>query len=318
MPNPAAACRIAVIANQSSGTARPDRLEAAVRAAFAQTGAEIALHRATAGRDLPRLIETALRGQPDMVVAAGGDGTISAVAGRLCGTGVAMGVIPQGTFNYVARGLGIPEDPEEAAQLLAREVPRPYQVAEVNGQVFLNNASLGLYPRVLKEREDTYRRWGRSRIAAHWSVLRTFLTFHSPVRMRVLIDGVEIRARTPLAFVARSAFQLDSFGLDGADAVRDGQFALFLAPDASRWAMLRSALRLAGRGMRADRDFELFCGQEIVIETSRQVQIMAMDGERRRMAGPFRFRLLPDALQVIAPARRDALADGAADRERAA
>ncbi len=161
--------------------------------------------------------------------------------------------------------------------------------------------ALASTPRFFKEREGTYKRWGRSRIAAHWSVLMTFLSFKSPMRLKVRVGGEVIRAKTPLAFVARSAFQLEHYGLDGADCIRKGEFALFLLPDVSRWQLLVRALRLANKGMKPDRDFELFCGTDIEIETPRNSQLVAMDGERVRLSAPFHFRMHPEALHVIAP-----------------
>ena len=78
------------------------------------------------------------------VVAVGGDGTLNTVAQAAHAMGCAMGVVPQGTFNYFARTHGIPADPAEATRLLLGWTPLPVQVAAVNDRVFLVNASLGL------------------------------------------------------------------------------------------------------------------------------------------------------------------------------
>jgi diacylglycerol kinase family enzyme len=186
--------------------------------------------------------------------------------------------------------------------VIAAGATRDVPVAEVNGRMFLNNASLGLYPAILQQREGTYRRWGRSRLAAHWSVLVTFMRFHRPLSLKVVVDGEQIRARTPLAFVARSAYQLDLFGLDGSEAVRDGRFAVFLAPDGSRWQLLLFAVRLAWRSMERGRDFDLIDGREVDIETARgRARLVARDGERERLRSPFRFRIHERPLRVFAP-----------------
>lgn len=235
------------------------------------------------------------------VAAAGGDGTISSVAAGLRQSGSTLGIVPFGTFNFVARGLGIPQDTEAAFQVLTGGVTRPMPIGDVNGRAFLNNASLGVYPAILATREGIYRRWGRSRLAAHWSTLRTVCSFHKPLALRVTVDGVPRERETSLVFVARSAYQLEEFGLEGAEAVRAGGFAMFLAPDCSRAQMLLRAGRLAWAGMRRGEDFELLCGKEILIETGRNTRLFALDGERERLSGPFRFRVLRDALRVIVP-----------------
>ncbi len=309
-PPPTANDRVCVLMNSSAGKDDKGDVADRLRAAFERYPDRFELRVMDKGAGVADSCARAMKDGFGIIVAAGGDGTISGVAGQLAGTGRRMGIVPQGTFNFVARGLGIPEDIDEAVDLIANGAARPFPVGEVNGEIFLNNASLGIYPQILKEREGTYRRWGRSRMAAHWSVLRTFMAFKSPVRMRVRVGGQVIRAKTPLAFVARSAYQLEHYGLDGAECIRKGEFALFLLPDVSRWQLLVRALRLANKGMKPDRDFELFSGTDIEIETSRSSQLVAMDGERVRMSTPFRFRMHADALHVIAP--QEAVSDASA------
>lgn len=301
VPEASPPAEVCVLLNASSGNAEDEAQKDALHKAFARYPGMFELRVMEGGNMLADTCRRAMKDGYRTIVAAGGDGTISGIAGQLAGSGRTMGIIPQGTFNFVARGLGIPEQIDEAIDLIAKGTARSFSLGEVNGATFVNNASLGIYPQVLKEREGTYRRWGRSRLAAHWSVLRTFASFSSPLRMKVTVDGKVMRAKTPLAFVARSAFQLEHFGLDGGDCIREGGFALFLAPDSSRMQLLSGALRLASGGMTSKRDFELICGREIVIETLSPSHVIAMDGETFPMTGPFHFRLRDDALRVIAP-----------------
>ena len=240
------------------------------------------------------------------LVAAGGDGTISAVASVAHERDLTLGAVPMGTFNYFARGLDLPEEPQAALDLIAGGAARDVPVGEVNGSLFLNNASLGLYPAILARREGTYDRWGRSRVAAHWSVLSTVMRFQDPLHLHVTVDGRALDRRTPLAFVARSAHQLELFGLDGADDVRAGRFAVFLAPDAGRAGLARFALRLAAHSMERGRDFDYVTGTTIDMETDAPSRLVARDGERERMEGPFRFRMSDRKLRVIAPGTDEA------------
>jgi len=238
--------------------------------------------------------------------AAGGDGTVAGVAAGLAGLGEGapeLAVIPLGTFNYFARGISLPLDTDAAVDLAAEGRAAPVATGDVNGQLFLNNASLGLYPEVLRRRERIYARWGRSRPAALWSVGRTILRAEGPEALRVTLDGETVRRRSPLAFVARSAFQLERFGLPGADCVRDGRFAVFLAPDGSRAELLALAVRLAVGQAEAGRDFDWFCASEATIETPGRRRTVACDGERREMDGPFRFTVRDASLRVVQPGR---------------
>ncbi len=302
-PQPEAAPDICVVFNPGSGKKKSDEVRERIEASLQRHPGRFRLKVVGKGKDLLQEIEDAAGEGFATLAAAGGDGTISAVAAVAVKLDLTLAVLPMGTFNYFARGLDLPEEVEDAVDLIAAGTSRHVSVGEVNGKVFLNNASIGLYPAILAQREGTYRRWGRSRLAAHWSVLVTFMRFHRPISMRVTVDGEPIRTRTPLAFVARSGYQLELFGLDGVEDVREGRFALFLAPDSTRLGLLLFAIRLAWRSMERGRDFDFFAGEEIEIETGSKRRLVARDGERERMKPPFRFRVLKDGLKVIAPER---------------
>jgi diacylglycerol kinase family enzyme len=311
MPNqmsPASTERICVICNEGSG--RNSREADAIKAAMEVLGDRAVLRRVR-GSDIDDAARQAVRDGFGAVVAAGGDGTIMTVAGALAGSGRRFGVLPLGTFNYFARGLDIPEDPAGAARIILDGRTRTVSLGEVNGQVFLNNISLGIYPAILRAREGVYARWGRRRIAAHWSAAKTFVRFQRPLFLNIQADGQELRVRTPLLFVARSAYQLESFGLAGADCVAQGRFAIFVAHDTGRLGMFRKAFRLVRRSMREGRDFDLTCADEVTIATRSRHLTVACDGEKFRMRTPLRLRLRHDALEVFAPADAGSRSEGA-------
>lgn len=300
-PTRPAAAEFCVIVNAGSGRGKDPDFDADLRRALDRHPGRFAVSEAEGGEDLPAAIRQAVDGGHKVLVAVGGDGTITAVAEAAAAHDRTLGIVPTGTFNFVARGFGIPETLDEAVDFLIDGSERRISAAEVNGRLFLNNASLGLYPAILRKREGIYRRWGRSRLAAHWSVVRTVFGAFRPLHLRVTVDGKVIRARTPLVFVARSAFQLDHYGLDGAEAVRSGRFALFLAPDVPPARLFLMALRLAFRGLRAGRDIELVEGSDILVETTRRKLLVARDGERSSLSAPLHFRIRRNALKVIAP-----------------
>jgi diacylglycerol kinase family enzyme len=304
-----AAQRICVICNEGSG--RNSREADAIRVAMEVLGPGAVL-RQVKGAEIDDAARQAVRENFDAIVAAGGDGTIMTVAGQLLDGGPRFGVLPFGTFNYFARGLGIPEDPKGAAEVIVAGGTRRVSLAEVNGQVFLNNISLGIYPAILRTREDVYARWGRRRMAAHWSAAKTFLRFQRPLFLTIRADGQERRVRTPLLFAARSAYQLESFGLAGADCVAQGRFAVFVAPDTGRIGMASKALRLVRKAMAQGRDFELLCAEEVTIAARSPHLTIACDGEKMRLRTPLRLRIHRDALEVFAPPEAASVATGAA------
>lgn len=296
------ACRLCVIGNLGSGRKDGRRQAEAIRDALKDRVAEFALRETDRGEHLAGLARRAVEEGFDIVVAHGGDGTQAAVAGALTGTQAVMGVLPGGTFNYFARDLGVGETVEDALETLLDAKVRPVDVGQIGNLVFLNNVSLGAYPDILKTREGIYERWGRSRLAAYWSVLVAMRRLRHPMRLTATVDGQDRDFTTALVFVARSAYQLDAFGLDGADAIRAGNFAVLIARARQPLPLLRSAFRLAFGFSAKDSDFDLILTDRLVIETGKRRQLIAHDGEKTRMVSPFRLRVRHGDLKVLVPA----------------
>jgi diacylglycerol kinase family enzyme len=296
-PNP----DICVLANPRSGTAQ--RNPGAVERAMAVFG-DRAVLRPFSGDPADEAAKAAREGFR-VIVAAGGDGTVAGVAHALAKTSAAMAVLPLGTFNYFARGLKMPEDPEAAALAILEGTTHDIAVGTLNGRVFLNNVSIGLYPAILEEREAAYARFGRYRILAHLASLRTILRFQRPYRMQLHQDGTGTLVRSPMAFVARSAYQLDQFGLIGADAISDDRFVLFLAHDATRMGFLRLAWRLIRRKVDHGRDVTVSTPRRITLDVRGRRRIsVALDGEKLKMRLPLKIALADDLLHVILPPAR--------------
>src|SRR3954471_17771311 len=155
---------ISVIINERSGTARGADAGGQIQSLFDKHGLRVRLERVREPGDLPaRARQAASRG--DVLVAGGGDGTVSSVASVAADAGATMGVLPMGTLNHFAKDLGIPLDLEHAVATVAGGHVREVDVGEVNGRVFVNNSSVGLYPRMVWERDAEQRR-GRTKWTA--------------------------------------------------------------------------------------------------------------------------------------------------------
>ncbi len=289
---------ICVLANPRSGTSL--RNPGAVDRAMAVFGprAELRPFSGDPADEAARAVSEGFR----IVVAAGGDGSVAGVAHALAGSDTALAVLPLGTFNYFARGLQMPEDPESAARAILDGQRHDINVGTLNGRVFLNNVAIGLYPAILEEREATYARFGRYRFLAHLASLRTILRFQTPHRMDIYQDETRHQIRTPMLFVARSAYQLDQFGLKGGEAISDDRFVVFLAHQQTRLGFLRFAWRLIRK--RVDH------GRDVIVSTPRRLAVavrgrrkisVALDGEKLRMRLPLRIQLNDHVLRVILP-----------------
>lgn len=296
---------ICIILNAGSGKRDAKSQPDAITAAFSELGSPCTIKLVEDGSQIEACARAAVVEGFTTIVAAGGDGTICGVASALRGSETAMGILPLGTFNYFARSLDLPMDLEPAVKVIVEARSRALRIATVNGQVFLNNASLGAYPAILETREDIYKRWGRSRVAAYWAVVKTLSTVRPPLQLRITADGDTRTVRSPLVFVVNNAYQLTQLALEGGDHIEDGKLVVFVAPDAGRIEMIRMAVRIAlGRGL-PEWKFAIFGGTDILIERlgrrSGHRQTIARDGERERLAGPFRFQVIENALTVLVP-----------------
>lgn len=290
--------RIVILMNPGSGRRRtPD--ESLVTILAGDPGIELRVLQR--GTSIAQAAKQAVEEGCDVVAAAGGDGTVSEIASVLAGTGTRLGVIPLGTFNFFARSLGIPEDPKAAVEVLRTGRDTRLSLGQINGRTFINNASLGAYAAVLEARESIYARWGRSRIVAYWSVLVAMLTLFRPLRMEVTVDGQSQRMRSPMAFFAIRPYQLEEYGLLGSEEIEQGKLVLYLAPDSGRLMLLWRAIKILLRIVKPGEDYRILSGREIVIETDRSHRLVARDGEREMMPGPYEVRLLRDAVTVRVP-----------------
>lgn len=249
-----------------------------------------------------------------ILVAAGGDGTINTVAHEAVLAGCPFGVLPQGTFNYFGRTHGIPEDLAEAVYSLLRAKVQAVQVGLLNNNIFLVNASVGLYPKLLEEREHDKRQYGRSRVVAFFSAIKIALRPHRHLRITLELDGKERRLRTTTLFVGNNRLQLEQVGMrDGLiEAVEDGQLVGIAPRPMGKLGLLRLLLRgLVGR-LGDDEEVEAFAFKRLLVRTpsiyGRKRMKVAADGEVSKMAMPLEFRVLEGRLLLMlqGPSRKEA------------
>ena len=248
-----------------------------------------------------------------IVVAAGGDGTINAVAQAVLGSGCPFGVLPQGTFNYFSRTHGIPAETEEATRLLLTACVQPVQVGLVNDRVFLVNASLGLYPTLLEDREAYKQQYGRSRLVALWAGVVTLLRGHRRLRLHLEQDGEGVPdrvLRTSTLFIGNNRLQLEQIGINEAPLLEQGRLAAIALRPVGRvemlWLLLRGAF-----GQLGDADKVLtFPFERITVQPAlrggragRRIKV-ATDGEIAWLATPLEFRVAPQPLWLLKPEPR--------------
>ncbi len=296
--------KIRVIVNRGGGTLKgSEDEEARIVAAFEAAGVEADVRMTESADIFEAMKDAAAAPGLDAVVGGGGDGTLSCAAGHLADTGRAFGILPLGTLNHLARDAGIPADIEEAAKVIAAGHVREIDVAEVNGRVFVNNSSVGLYPDMVMLRELEQDRRGRSKRMAMLMASITSLRHFRRHRLWISAPGLEAPIRTPLLFVGNNRYQVNLFGLGTRERLDEGELCLYAIRARSRLHLFWAGIRGVFGRLDQQRDFITAYVTEAEISSSRAALILSADGETARMETPLRYRIRPKALRLIVPER---------------
>jgi diacylglycerol kinase family enzyme len=291
-----------VIVNGGAGRGHDDRACDALRAKLRAAGLDAGLVLARDGEEMIAAARRALRQGAELVAAGGGDGTINAVASVMAGSGVRFGVLPLGTLNHFAKDLGIPLELDEAVRNLASGVPRQVDVGDVNGRIFLNNSSLGLYPDIVRDREKQQRRLGRGKWpAALWATLAA-LRRYPFLSMRLKVHGETLARRTPFVFIGNNRYTMQGLAIGERERLDGGVLSLYVAQRPTRLGLLRFAVDALRGKLGSERDFDILEAAEFEIATHRARLHVATDGEVTPMNPPLRYRVRPGALTVLVPA----------------
>ncbi len=297
-----------IIFNRGSGGDDTDEREHTVREVLARAERPYELFVVRDPGELDalarRAIDLAHRNR-GAVVAAGGDGTINAVVNRVLPHRLPFGILAQGTFNFTGRRHGIPEDTQRAAQALLTAQIKPVQVGMLNDRAFLVNASLGLYPQLLHDREGFKRRFGRRRIVALASGIVSLLRHYQAMELHVDSDGERRSLRAATLVVINNRLQLESIGIDRAESLEKGELVAIVIEPRRTAAMFWLALRgmtksLDEAGGESDFAFRQLEVRRISPFRRRHV-VVALDGELTRMRWPLHFSVAPEALRLMVP-----------------
>ena len=297
-----------VVVNAGSGRSAAEDKVALLRSVLSESGRDFEVLVAPDGAHLAdvarRAVELARRNGGILVV-AGGDGTINGVGQVALEHELPFGVVPEGTFNYLSRAHGIPQDPEDAIRAILTGNPKPVQAGLVNDKVFFVNASVGLYPRLLEDREAYKRRFGRSRVVATWSALVTL--FHQNHQLHIDLDanGRQRHVRSPTLFVGNNRLQLEQVGIAEAPALDRHRLVAITA----RPLGILSSLRLMVRGfigrLGAAPEVSSFAFETLTVQVGKRRRRsrvkVATDGEIVYLSPPLTFRPSSHALQLIVP-----------------
>lgn len=289
---------VRVFLNERSGVggANQQRLDKL----FAARGVDATFTQLTRTLNVKRLAE---KDPPETAfIAAGGDGTVNCVASAVAGSRRPMGVLAAGTLNHFARDLGVPLDLEDAVQVIAAGQIRRVDAGEVNGHVFVNNSSLGAYPRMVVERERLKQNGDNKWAALVAASLRAFVRFKC-IQVEMEVAGQQRTCTTPFLFIGNNPYCLDGLSVGERKRLDQGTLALYLAPGATRRDILRLGVKALLGKIQSDPVYEELSVQTFSASTNRRRPLrVALDGEVLRLRAPLVYRSLPGALHVLCPA----------------
>jgi len=293
------ALKVRFVVNPKAGPRRGRaRLRQRLEAAAQEAGLDASWVETRARGDAEVLArEAALAGVP-LVAAAGGDGTVNEVARGLLGGASALGIIPLGSGNGLARDLGISLDPERACRQLLGGEARRLDVGEVDGHVFLMNAGFGIDALVSHE-FDREKRQVRG-LLPYFTLTARALFGYTPPRLVIGAAGIEREVR-PLLLVAANTRQLGGGAFVAPRALPDdGLLDLVCVPALPRWRAVRYAVKLfAGNLYQAP---EVLVLREAELTVTGEGPILAqVDGEPLVLPSQVTIRVHRRALPVWSP-----------------
>jgi diacylglycerol kinase family enzyme len=288
-----------IILNAASGTDDKHGVPERLADFFASKDVPARIITADSGADIAALARRALEDTDGPIVAGGGDGTVSAVASALVDTGRTFGVLPLGTLNHFAKDLGLPLTLEEAAQVLLDGTPVPVDVGEVNGRIFLNNSSLGLYPAIVHKRERLQERLRYGKWPAFVRAALSALSRYPFVEARIQVDGREMVRHSPFIFIGNNQYRIEGLDIGGRSRLDSGWLWLYAIHETGRLGLFRFAFHALRHTLREQRDFDCLCSTQIRIQARRRLLRVATDGEVNLLELPLHYRIRPGALRVL-------------------
>jgi diacylglycerol kinase family enzyme len=257
--------------------------------------------RVASGSRIDAALAEAAAGPAEVVMAGGGDGTVSAAAARLMHTGKALAVLPAGTMNLFARGLGIPGSLEEAIAAFASGEIRAVDVASANGRPFVHQFSIGMHAKMvsLREKMQFGSRLGKIR-ASLQAMIATFLDPPS-MKVSLTIGDAEILTRATGVAVSNNLF--GDGHLPYADRPDGGVLGIYVTVAHQRSQLLAFFLHMLRGRLHANPHVEIHEGEKVVLRLLSRSgkRRCVIDGELLPLERETMLEIHPKALNVLVP-----------------
>jgi diacylglycerol kinase family enzyme len=290
--------RAIVVVNASAGEVLQvgkQQFSALIREGLDRAGLSAEV-RAVRAPDLDATLKAALDARPDLVIVAGGDGTISRLLPTLLDARCAVAVLPLGTLNLLARDLGMSMDLQANLAFIATQGSRPIDLGEVNGRPFHSNAGLGFFSMMAREREIARKRFPFSKaLGFAFAALRTTL-FSKTITVELEVAGQSVMLATDAVLVTNNRFAGTPWRRASID---EGLLEVHTLQAPGVLARLRAAIAVARGNWRDLPSLTSFTAPSVSLtRRGRTRALVAIDGEIHRLANPLRFTVRRAALRL--------------------
>jgi diacylglycerol kinase family enzyme len=293
--------KVGIVINEKAARGGSAEMVGDLRARFAAENVPASVS-ICCSHDLMKQVDALLKEGVDALVAGGGDGTLSSVAETCVKIDLPMGILPLGTHNHFARDAQLPLDLEGGIRCIAKGKTRRIDLGAVNEHYFINNSSVGAYPKAVEERKELQKRLGlRKQVAGIIATLRVFAR-EPKVNALIEIDGEAFYRRGPFVFVGNNEYSMRFLGAPRRDSLTAGKLCVYTAQRNGVSGLLKFMfLAIAGRLGEAH-GCEKYLGEKVTVRLPKETARVSKDGEVLRMAVPLEYRIVPRALQIFAPA----------------
>ncbi|MEE4359324.1 MAG: diacylglycerol kinase family protein [Desulfococcaceae bacterium] len=245
-----------------------------------------------------------IRSGPDIIIAAGGDGTLNAIANQIVDTSIALGILPAGTFNLVANDLSIPLRMENALQAIIQGTVQRIDTGEMNGRIFLHHVSIGIHAYAVRLRNAYLEKTGISKISlTFFSMLASVLLAPRLSNLLLETGGKEIKLRAPFIFIGNNRFETSPFAFLRRKNFNEKCLNVFYTRCLTSASLLKMAAQtLLERDLKKVSHLESMCTEQLRIYRRKPYIRLIMDGEILKESIPLTCRIRPQSLCVVKPA----------------
>lgn len=229
-----------------------------------------------------------------IIAAVGGDGTLSSVAGMLINSDAIFAPLPGGTLNHFTKDLGMPQELPQAISRLSTLRPRQIDAAQVNGTVFINNSSIGLYPSSLQTREELEAKKLGKWSAAFIAAVKALVHYRS---LTVTIHSETFK--TPFIFVGNNDYHLENNVMGERHSLSSKKLSVYAVASASRWSLVKIiAGTLLGRLAITD-DIKIWKTTKLTVHAKKKQLRISRDGELEKTPTPLHYEIAAGSLTII-------------------